>query len=78
MVEACMPKQGAGMAYHIRHTVGVCKPPKGAVFKRHGAERLGKRWRRRRHQVSVKQLNSPQSLRLGTLRLTENEKKNRA
>ena len=32
------------MAYHIRRTDGVCKPPKGAVFKRHGAERLGKRY----------------------------------
>ena len=31
------------MAYRIRRTDGVCKSPKGAVFKRHGAERLGKR-----------------------------------
>jgi hypothetical protein len=43
MVVAGMPKWNVGMAYHIRHTEGVCKPAKAAVFKRHGAERLGKR-----------------------------------
>ena len=62
MVVACMPKQCAGMAYHIRHTEGVCKPPKGAVSKRHGAERLGKRWRGRRHQVSERKLNGSEPL----------------
>ena len=43
------------MAYRIHHTDEVCKLPKGAVFKRHGAERLGKR-HLSRYQVSVKEL----------------------
>jgi hypothetical protein len=43
-------------ALRIRHSDGVCKPAKGALFKRQGTERLEKRWRRRRHQVSGKKL----------------------
>jgi len=31
-------------ACRIRHAVGVCKPPEGVVYKRHGAERSGKRY----------------------------------
>ena len=42
------------MRGRIRHTVEVRKPPEGAVFKRHGAERSGKRSRLKRDQVSVK------------------------
>jgi len=33
----------------------VCKPPEGAVFKRHGAERSGKKCLKR-HQVRVRKL----------------------
>ena len=35
----------------------MCKPPEGAVFKRCGAERSGKRFRKKRDQVSVRKLN---------------------
>ena len=35
----------------------VCKPPEGAVFKRRGAERSGKRSRFKRDQVRVRKLN---------------------
>jgi hypothetical protein len=49
-------------ACRIRHAVEVCKPPEGAVFKRHGAERSGKRFRLKRDQVSVKKLNASESL----------------
>jgi len=41
----------------------VCKPPEGAVFKRHGAERSGKRSRLKRDQVRVKKLNANEPLR---------------
>ena len=30
-------------ACRIHHAVDVCKPPESAVFKKHGAERSGKR-----------------------------------
>lgn len=64
MAEACISRKSAGMACHIRHAVGVCKPPKGAVFKRHGAERLKKKWRIRCYQVSIKKLNESEPLML--------------
>jgi hypothetical protein len=44
-------------AHRIRFTESVCKPPEGAVFKRYGAERSGKRFRFKRNQVRVKKLN---------------------
>ena len=49
-------------ACRIRHAVGVCKPPEGAVFKRHGAERLGKKSRLESDQVSVKKPNANEPL----------------
>jgi hypothetical protein len=44
-------------AHRTRCADGVCKPSEGAVFKRYGAERSGKRFRYKRNQVSVKKLN---------------------
>ena len=49
-------------ACRIHHAVDVCKPPEGAVFKRYGTERSGKRCRYKRYQVSVKKLNASESL----------------
>ena len=48
-------------ACRIRHAVEVCKPPEGAVFKRHGAKRSGKRYRKT-VSGSVKKLNASESL----------------
>jgi hypothetical protein len=50
------------MACRIHCAVRVCKPPGGAVFKRHGVERSGKRSRLKRDQVCVKKLNANEPL----------------
>ena len=41
----------------MRCTDEVCKPPEGAVFKRYGAERSGKKVSLKRDQVRVRKLN---------------------
>jgi hypothetical protein len=43
MAEACISKQFAGMACHLRHTVGVCKPVRTVLIpkKQGGQKPLG-------------------------------------
>ena len=48
-------------ACHIRQSVGVCKPPEGALYKRQGAERSGKRYPKG-YQVRLKKLNANEPL----------------